>query len=193
MSVTAGRSSVGVTSAYVNAVHTTGATVLSSGNDDSGLYSITVRVDNGGCGGPDFGVFVQLKDTIAWNGISFRVQLSGTAACWSFNNNPGYGAISSYSTTGYLQSYDTNLGDQISLSYLAQQDPQYSSHDPVYACDNDANNFMRFNADTFKFFTMKRRRDTSGNLAGPYIGRSCTSTGAGSLVIINNIFIWGNN
>lgn len=189
MSVTAGRSSIGVTSAYVNAVHTTGATVLSSGNSDSGLYSITVRVDNGGCGGPDFGVFVQLKDTIAWNGISFRTQLSGTAACWSFNTS-GFGAIASFSTTGYLQTYDTSLGDQIYLSYLAQQDPQFSSHDPVYACDNEANNFMRYNSDTLKLFTMKRRRDTSGNLAGPYIGRSCTSTGSGSLVIVDNIFIW---
>ena len=190
MSVTAGRSSIGVTSAYVNAVHTTGATVLSSGNSDSGLYSITVRVDNGGCGGPDFGVFVQLKDTIAWNGISFRTQLSGTASCWSFNT-AGYGAIASFSTTGYLQTYNTSLGDQIYLSYLAQQDPQFSSHDPVVACDNEANNFMRYNSDTLKLFTMKRRRDTSGNLAGPYIGRSCTSTGSGSLVIIDNIFIWG--
>jgi hypothetical protein len=189
MSVTAGRSSVGVTSTYVNALHTTGATVLSSGNDNSGLYSVTVQVNNGGCGGPDFGVFVQLTDTIPWNGISFRVQLSGTASCWSFNTS-GYGAIGGFSTTGYLQSYNISLGDQIYLSYLAQQDPAYSSHDPVFACDNNANNFMRFNAGTFKFFTMKRRRDTSNNLAGPYIGRSCTSTGSGSLVIIDNIFIW---
>ena len=189
MSVVAGRSSVGVTSAYVNAVHTTGGTVLSSGDTDNGLYSVTYRVDSGGCGGPDSGIFVQLKDTIAWTGISFRVQLGGTAACWSFNVS-GYGAISPYSTTGYLESYSTAAGDLINLSYLAQQDPQFSSHDPVYACDNDANNFMRYNADTLKFFTMKRRRDTSGNLAGPYIGRSCTSTGSSSLVIINNIFIW---
>ncbi len=190
MSVISGRSSVGVTSAYVNAVHVTGGTVLSSGNSSDGLYSVTYRVDLGGCGGPDSGIFVQLKDTIPWTGISFRVQLSGTASCWSFNRDPGYGAIVGYNTTGYLQSYSTLAGDQINFSYLAQQDPAYSSHDPVYACDNDANNFMRFNSGTFKFFTMKRRRDTSSNLAGPYIGRSCTSTGEGSQVIIDNIFIW---
>lgn len=190
MTVVSGRSSVGVTSSYVNAVHTTGATVLSSGDDNSGLYAITVRVDSSGCGGPDFGVFVQLKDTFSWNAISFRTALSGTAACWSFNNNPGFGIISPYSTTGYLLAYSTEAKDQISLSYLAQQDAQFSSHDPVYACDNDANNFMRFNSGTFKFFTMKRRRDSSGNLAGPYIGRSCTSIGSASIVIIDNIFIW---
>lgn len=189
MSVVAGRSSVGVTTAYVNAVHATGGTVLSSGDTNNGLYSVTYRVDSGGCGGPDSGIFVQLSDIIPWTGISFRVQLGGTAACWSFNVS-GYGAISPYSTTGYLEPYSTAAGDLINLSYLAQQDPQFSSHDPVQACDNDSNNFMRYNADTLKFFTMKRRRDTSGNLAGPYIGRSCTSTGSGSLVIINNIFIW---
>lgn len=190
MTVIEGPRSVGVTSAYVNAVRTTGGTVLSSGDTDSGLYTVTYRVDAGGCGGPDSGIFVELKDTIAWTNISFRVQLGGTAACWSFNVTGSYGSIPGYDTSGYLQAYDTASGDLINYSYLAQQDPQFSSHNPVYACDNDANNFMRYNADTLKFFTMKRRRSASANLAGPYIGRSCTSTGSGSLVIISNIFIW---
>lgn len=189
MGVNYNRTSIKVTAALVNSVITTGGTVLSSG-DVNGVFRVVYRVDSGGCGGPDSGIFVQLKDTYPWNGISFETKLGGSASCWSFNVAGSYGSIAGYNTSGYLQAYSTADGDLIYRSYLAQEDAQFSSHNPVTACDNDANNFMRYNTGILRYFTMKRRRDTSGTLAGPYIGRSCTSTGSDSLVIISNIFIW---
>lgn len=190
MSVTAGRSSVMVSSAYVNSVNTTGGTVLSQGNDGNGGFVVAFQHNLGGCGGAESGIFVELKDTIAWTGISYRTTVLGTASCWSFANSSGYGLVPGFTTTGNLQDYNTSLGDQISLSYLAQQDPTYSSHNPVYACDNDANNFMIFNGGTYRYFTMKRRRNVNGSLAGIATGRSCNSTGSGSITYIDNIFIW---
>jgi hypothetical protein len=190
MSVISGRSSVAVSSAYVNSVNITGGTVLSQGNASNGGFAVSFQHNLGGCGGAESGIFVELKDTIAWTGISFRMTLIGQAACWSFANSPGYGLVPGFNTTGNLSTYDTSQGDQISISYLAQQTPPFNTHDPVYACDNNADNFMNFNTSTYRYFTMKRRRNVNGSLAGIATGRSCNSTGSGSITIIDNIFIW---
>lgn len=190
MSVVSGRSSVMVSSAYVNSVNITGGTILSQGNGSNGGFAVSFQHNLSGCGGAESGIFVELKDTIAWTGISYRTTVLGTASCWSFANSSGYGLVPGFTTTGNLLNYDTALGDQISISYLAQQDPTYASHNPVVACDNDANNFMLFNGGTYRYFTMKRRRNVNGSLAGIATGRSCNSTGSGSITIIDNIFIW---
>lgn len=190
MSVIAGRSSVMVSSSYVNSVNITGGTILAQANDSNGGFAVSFQHNVGGCGGADSGIFVELKDTIMWTGISFRITLIGSAACWSFANSSGYGAAVGYSTTGNLLDYNASQGDQVDISYLAQQDPAYSSHSVVHACDNDANNFMRYNTGNYRYFTMKRRRNVNGSLAGIATGRSCNSTGSGSITYIDNIFIW---
>jgi hypothetical protein len=194
MSVFYGRNAAQVNLYGVNSVSTTGGTILSQGNDADGGYFIQFQHDLAGCGGPDSGIYIELKDTTSnWTWISCRFQLSGSASCWSFSNNVGlgnYGAAVGVSGTANLLAYDPASGDKLSNGYLSYEDAQFASHNPTYACDNDANNFMRYNTGIFRRFTMTRRRNVGAGLAGIHHGRSCNSTGGGSVTIIDQIRIW---
>lgn len=179
-----------ITSANVDSVSITGGTILSSGNTSLG-YEVQFRHDLGGCGGPDSGVFIRLNDTFRWNNISWTWLGIGSAACWSFNV-AGFGAAADPAGggTGNLLGYDPSLGDVIENPYLNWENPQFQSHNRVYACDNDDNNFMRYNTSSYRSFIMKRRRDSMASLAGVHHGRSCNSTGNESITIIRGIRIW---
>lgn len=185
-----GPKSLLITSANVDSVNITGGTILSVGDTVNG-YEVQFRHDLSGCGGPDSGVFVKLNDSFVWNNISWTWLGIGSAACWSFNV-PGFGAAAdpAGSGTGNLQSYNTGLGDAIVDPYLCWEDPQFQSHDRTYACDNDANNFMRYNTGSYRSFVMKRRRSSMASLAGIHHGRSCNSAGSESITIIRGIRIW---
>jgi len=192
MSVVGGIRSTLVTSTIVYSVTTHGGTILSQGDTDSG-YEVQFRHDNGGCGNPDSGILVLLGNSVKWNRIAFEWTGTGTASCWSFMRT---GASNFGSSTGLgdgnLLAYSEAAGDVISRPYLTWEVPAYQSHDRIYACDNNANNFFRFNSGEAKSFFMKRRRATAfnGNFAGIHHGRSCNSTGAGAVTTIKNIRIW---
>jgi hypothetical protein len=187
-----GRKSTQVTLSEVNSVAITGGTILSQGNDSDGGYFIQFRHDLGGCGGPESGIYIELNDTTNWTWISCRYRLSGSASCWSFSNTGGsnYGTAVGINGTANLLAYNTTSGDRLSKGYLSYEDAQFSSHYPLFACDNDANNFMIYNTGIFRGFTMTRRRNVGAGLAGIHHGRSCNSTGAGSVTIIDQIRIW---
>ena len=179
-----------VTSDLIYAVNLYNCTIVAAetgniGND--GGYQVKVSHDTVGCGSQaDNGFFLQLKDDIPWTRITWEWLGTGGAACWSFNNSSAYGTGAG-DGTGYLLNYDSSL-DYISRSYLSWEVPDYQSHSRVYACDNDSNNFFRYNTGVYRSFFMSRRRDTSGNKAGIHHGRSCN--GAGYHTIIRNIRIW---
>ena len=135
-------------------------------------------------------MFIELRDTYAWRRISCRISVSGTASCWSFSNSSGHGAIAGYPITGNLLNYDPAQGDMFVKSYLSVNDSPYDTHNKVFACDNDANNFLLFNGGVFRGFTMTRRRNINGSLAGIHVGRSCNSVGGGSVTIVDQIRIW---
>lgn len=183
-----GRKGYKIDSSWVNSIATTGGTVLSSGDDSNGAFAVSFRHDLGGCGNPDSGIFVQLKDNIIWTGMSVEFQLLGSASCWSFNNL-GYGQAVG-SGTGNMLPYSEAAGDLCVKTYLAQNDAPYTTHDKVNACDNNADNFFRFNTSVYRNCTFVRRRDVNGSLAGPHHGRSCNSTGSGAITIIKNIYVW---
>jgi len=187
-----GRKSTQVTLSEVNSIAITGGTILSQGNDSDGGYFIQFRHDLGGCGNPDSGIYIELNDTTNWTWISCRYRLSGSASCWSFSNTGGsnHGTAVGISGTANLLAYNTANGDKLSKGYLSYEDAQFSSHYPLHACDNDANNFMLYNTGIFRGFTMTRRRNVGAGLAGIHHGRSCNSTGAGSVTIIDQIRIW---
>ena len=190
MAINYGPKSFLVTCANIDSINITGGTILSSGDTSNG-YEVQFRHDAGGCGGPDTGIFVKLNDSLLWNNISWTWLGIGGAACWSFNVG-GFGGAADPAGggTGNLQSYNPSLGDAITNSYLSWEVPQFQSHDRTYACDNDDNNFMRFNTGDYRSFIMKRRRNSMSSLAGIHHGRSCSSTGAGSVTIIRGIRIW---
>lgn len=179
-----------VTSNLIHAVNVFNCTVITAETGNIGAtggYQIKVSHDTGGCGSEaDNGIFLELKNDIPWTRITWEWLGNGAASCWSFNHSSGFGGGAG-PTTGYLQDFNANL-DVISRSFLSWEVSEYQSHSRVYACDNDANNFFRFNSGEFKSFFMNRRRDTSGNRAGIHHGRSCNGTGVFS--IIRNIRIY---
>lgn len=186
MATTYGLGSTIVTANLIESVTTTGGTILSQGDTSAG-YQIEFRHDLSGCGGPDSGILILIKDTIPWKGITFEWLGNGTAACWSFMDSSSNFGSATGTGTGNLLAYNSSV-DVISRSYLTWEVSTFQSHDRTYACNNDANNFFRFNSSEFKSFVMKRRRNVNGQLAGLHHGRSCNSTS--SVTIFRNIRIW---
>ena len=185
MSTFYGRKAERVTYAHVNSVVLVGASIQSQSDDDGG-YQLRVQ-HNTGNACDSSGVFIQLKDFIPWTGISVEFQTTGAAACWTFMQPGGYG---SGGGDGFISSYDEALGDRCVKTYLAQDDAQFVSHAKASACDNDANNFMRYNTTTFRNCTFVRRRIVNGSLGGIHHGRACSEIGANAITIIKNIYVW---
>ena len=169
----------------VNTIFLVGATILSQ-TEENGGYSITIRHDTGSdCSST--GVFVQLKDTIQWTKISCEFWTTGAAACWSYMEPAGYG---SNNGDGNILTYNESLGDRCVRTYLSQNEPAFASHNKSKACDNDANNFMRYNKTTFRKCAFVRRRNVNGSLGGIHHGRACNEVGSNAITIIKNIRVW---
>jgi hypothetical protein len=189
MASTSGQSATKVTSADISSIGLLGAAITSQGDVD-GTYQITVQ-HNAGNLCDSSGITLFLKDNFAWTHISAEFWTTGAAACWSYMNSPGYGQGYAYlAGDGNMLMFNASLGDTVVHSYLAQLESQFISHDWTSACDNDANNFMRYNTTTFRKFTMVRRRNVNGSLAGIMHGRACNEIGANAVTIIKNIRIW---
>jgi hypothetical protein len=169
-----------VSSDMIDSVVNQNCTITSQGNDSTGGYSISYYFNLGGCGGPDSGLYVRIKNTIPWSRILCKFTNEGTAACWTFNQN-GYGGLSPN-----LASYNAGLGD-----IIFRWDATNSFENTAYnvqtgACDNEATNFMRFSG--VKSFYMFMRRNSS-SIAGVGHGRSCNGTGSGQNCTISEIYI----
>lgn len=193
MSTKYGRLSFPVTQSMVDSVTTTGGTIISQGNTGyNNGYEIVFQHDTAGCGLAASAIVILLKNTSPnWKFITWEWRGTGTASCWTFNSTAAWALDSGSSyNLGYLQAYNESLGDGVFNSFLSWEVAAYQSHNRVLACDNDANNFFRFNSSQFKSFFMKRRRDSSGNLAGIHHSRSCNSTGSGSRTHIRNIYVY---
>lgn len=163
------------------------STLVYSQNDSNGFYTIKAYHNAGGCGGVESGVWVKIKTSIPWSRLVCDFTVKGSAACWGFNGN-GYGAFTD--SSGNMASYSTASGD-----IIFGPDATYSFENSSYtikasACDNNADNFMRYNTSVDRTFTMFSRRNNLSNLAGPLHGRSCNSTGVDSYTIISNIYIF---
>ena len=186
----------------VNAVYTNNMTIITNANGTDGNYVFEGTHNTFGCGGPDSGVFIQLKDNIAWSKITVKFTLNGTASCWTFmgggNGNDGssggwYGVsgtppatMSSY-PGGNIEFYNENLGDRIFWDVNAFTNTASTMTRKMNACDNSADNFFRYGG-TKQFWVTCRRRDVSNGLAGVWAGRSCNVTNVNTK--IENIIIW---
>jgi hypothetical protein len=170
-----------ITSADIDSISLTQASIVTAetGNlGPSGEYQIKVNHLNSGC---DFTqVNIVLKDNIDWSYITFEMHTTGGSACWGFNHG-------NYSESGNLYSYDESAGDRIFESINSWELPQFQSHNRTVACDNDDNNFMRYNTSGPRVFAMKRRRNKNGSLAFISHGRACNNYGT---TLIKNIRIW---
>lgn len=192
MAVHYNQSSTLVTNSLVDAVITTGMTTTINGDVD-GRYVYQGTINLGGCGNPNSAVFVRLKDTIPWTKITCFFEMTGTAACWAFmggSSGAGSGEVNPATAGliagGNLEQYNSALGDRVF------RDNGTFVSNPAYAvkwsaCDNDANNFFRFN-DYKSFWCTGRRKDVSNGLAGIFHSRSCNATGV--YIRISNILIF---
>lgn len=192
-----------VKAADVNAVYTNNMTITTNGNGSDGNYVFQGTHDTGGCGGPDSGVFIQLKDNISWSYITVKFSLTGTASCWTFmgggNSNDGsaggyYGiagtppaTMSSY-PGGNIEFYNESLGDRTFWDVNAFTNPASTMAKKMNACDNAADNFFRYGTSEKQFWITCRRKSSSLGLAGVWAGRSCNTTGV--YTKIENIIIW---
>jgi hypothetical protein len=188
MSTVYGINSLKVSASMIDSVTTTGGTIIEQTDNPNTGYQITFRHDLAGCGNPNSGILILLKDIIPWTRISFEWLGNGTASCWSFMDSSSNHGTSTGTATGNLLGYSESLGDVITKPNLTWEVPAYQSHPRTTACNNDNNNFFRFNESLYKSFRMTRRRNINGSLAGIHHGRSCNSTGA--FTIIRNIRIW---
>lgn len=150
----------------------------------NGGYQVKISNTSHGCGSS--GVYVIIKDTIPWTGITYEMVLTGVASCWSFNHagsNYGPGG------TGNLLGYSEAAGDIISRAIRSWEVPAFQTHNRTFACDNNSDNFFHssFHQGDPKIFYMKRRRNVNGSLAGIQHGRACVAAGT---TIIRNIRIW---
>lgn len=169
-----------VTSDMIDSVVNQSCTIMSQGNDASGGYSIQYSFNLGGCGSPDSGLYIRIKNNIPWSRIFCKFTNEGTAACWTFNQN-GYGGIAPN-----LASYNTSLGDIIYRWDATNSFENTQFNVQTDACDNEVTNFMRYGG--VKSFFMFMRRNNS-NIAGVGHGRSCNGTGSGAYCTISDIYI----
>ncbi len=130
------------------------------------------------------GIFVQLKDTIEWKNLYVRFISTGTASCWGWNGNNGFGSgFSSTQAQGNLLAYNENLGDFTKNEFNVWDLPQFRKY--FSACDNNSDNYMHssFLVGSSRGFDMYCRRNDMNILAGPSHGRTCS--GSGTLIISN--------
>lgn len=170
---------------HVNTIILVGASIISQG-EVNGCFELTVQ-HNTGNSCDSTGVFVQLRDFISWTKISAEFWTKGAAACWTYMQPSGYGSSGG---DGNIFTYDEALGDRCLRTYLAQDDAQFITHAKANACDNDSNNFMRYNTTTFRKCTFVRRRNVNGNLGGVHHGRACSEIGSNAITVIKNIVVW---
>ena len=160
-----------VKSTDINAITLVQASIDTGQTGDigpGGSYQLFVNHLNSDCSTSR--VDLQIKDNIVWSYITFEMVTTGHAACWGWNN-------ASFSIAGNMLSYDESLGDRIFESLNSWELPEFQSHDRTYACDNDANNFMRYNTSGPRSFCMKRRRNIGAGLVTISHGRACVSVG----------------
>lgn len=173
-----------VTSADVNSITLTNATIVSASTGDIdtyGGYQLYITNDTASCSSS--GVYLELKDNISWSYLTFEIVLTGYAACWNFISS-GWGGI-----TTNIYDYNESLGDVILHPFNSWEYPEFQTHDRTSACDNNADNFFHgsFQKGDPKTFIMKRRRNVNGSLGGIYHMRACSSTGT---TLIRKIRIW---
>lgn len=121
------------------------------------------------------GIFIRIKDVIPWNRLYVRILSTGTASCHGWNGNNDYGSgMNSTQQSGNLLNFNQSAGDYTKNEFNVWDNPTYVRS--FRMCDNNANNYMRFNS-SGRGWDMFCRRNSMATLAGPSHGRTCSTTG----------------
>ena len=169
----------------INSIILQNATITSFGNNSNTVFEISIQHTSGGCGVPDSGIYIQLKDFIPWKYMAVTYEVRGGAACWWFDEG-GEMAV-----TPNILTYDETKGDKIIQDYYGPlSDPAFATHQKTIACDNQTDNFMRYNTGVIRKIRYVRRRNVNGSLSGVHCERSCSGITVNDTTSIKNIFVW---
>lgn len=164
--------------------------VMTKSADENGAFVFEGYHNTGGCGSSqDSGLLILIKDVMPWSKMCFKWEGTGSAACWSFMDANTHFGASTGTPTGNMLAYNESLGDRLHDNFLSWEVPAYQSHNRTTSCDNNENNFFRFNANQFRKFRMTRRRNVGMGPAGIHHGRSCNTSGVTAVTRISEIFL----
>jgi hypothetical protein len=132
-----------------------------------------------GCSSSGFTIL--LNSSLEWSQITFKINMTGTTACWAFSQGTSY-----VPTDANILNWDSSI-DRVFFSKNCWELPQYTLK--MNACDNNSDNFFHpgFHTGSFKEFYTTRRRNNLGAAAGLSHGRACLGAGT---TIISDIRIW---
>lgn len=183
-----GKYSLSVTPGMIDSVvtDTTGRTSYTVTTDSLGaaIVSVSMTKDANGCSSNN-GVKILIKDIIPWTKLYVRFLSTGTASCWGWNGNNGYGSGLD-TPNGNLFAYNESLGDFTKFENNVWNLPQFDKY--FSACDNQSYNYMHGNyaVGSSRGFDMYCRRNSMDSLAGPSHGRTCSLNGT---ITISNMRI----
>ncbi len=167
-------------------IDTSDRTTYSISTDPRGGAVITcsmLRNTANGCSSNN-GISLQLVDVFNWTRVYCKFFSTGTASCFGWNGNNGYGLdMTSSQRQGNLLAYNESNNDFTRNEFNVWELSAYRKY--FSGCDNNADNYMRFNT-TGRSFDIYSRRNNMNILAGPSHGRTCSSDGT---VVISRIFI----
>lgn len=181
-----GRCSKRVSPADIESVTLTNMTLVSSGSDSNGGFTVTAYVnsDSPGCGNPLFPViYVNVKSSALanWSRMTFKSYGTFVASCWQLNDG-GF--------PNNMLGYSSAAGDSFFRCINSFNLPQFTLQ--TAACDNDPTNVFHssYAVGSYRVWYQTRRRNNLSLSAGPCIYLSCNSVGSTSQITISDMFIY---
>jgi hypothetical protein len=180
MATTYSKFSLMVTPSMIDSVvtDTTGRTTytVTEAADGSAIVTVTMNRDIANSCGSNNGVRVLIKDAIPWRRLYVSFLSTGTASCWGWNGDNGYGTGLS-GANGNLLAYSSAAGDFTRFESNVWNLPQFRKY--FSACDNNSDNYMHgsYAIGASRGFDMYCRRNSMASLAGPSHGRTCSVDG----------------
>jgi len=148
------------------------STMLSDVNSCNSQNCISIQIGN---------------STPNWTHLYCKFESIGSASCWGWNGNNGYGVgLTSSQKQGNMLGYSVESGDFTKNEFNVWDLPQFNKY--FAACDNETYNYMHgsYLIGDSRGFDLFSRRNNMSILAGPSHGRTCSNNGT---ITISNIRI----
>lgn len=184
MSLGYGQRGYRISDVHVSSVNLVGSSLTSYVTKSDNFGEWTFSMNNVGCGSTGANILIDdSKIPFVWTHIAWRTRPEFRSSCFNFaNGSSNYGV-----GTPNIEAWNPSLGDAIARPKNCFELSQYAVN--MYACNNNADNFMHqsYATGSFREWRMKRRRVSSSNPAGAAAGFACTN---GGTCIISDIVVW---
>lgn len=157
-----------ITTADIDSIQLVNCTMTSSSETSRG---VVLSFDHPAVGCASSGFTILLNDVVPWTRITYKVYLTGAAACWAFSQGTSYVPASAN-----IKTWDASE-DRVFYPVNCWELPQYTLK--MDTCDNNPDNFMHgsYQTGAFREFFTTRRRDNMSLLSGLACGRACIGLG----------------